>query len=117
MSRAGITTVFENDGVCLSLGGTVLDGKVENGKRAPCTSIEVAITTDKILTKIYQLIKSITREAHSLAHLIKTQVGNRPSEFKLEVISIGKTVVLRDKNTAVEFFHDGNKLGVTFRDR
>jgi hypothetical protein len=111
MAKAGFTTLFEVDGAFFSR-GTVMDGKVSNGKRAACTSTEVIQGVNRALNMIADVVQFVAREAEMLSNSAEARTGVRPQEFKLEVVAVGPIVVLREQTTNLGFFHDGKKCGL-----
>ena len=110
--KAGFTTAFEVDGKFFIRDGQVLDGKVNDGKRASCTSMVVVAETNRILNGISRLVEFVEREASTLSELAESRIGTRPTEFKLMVVRAGDVVVVREQNAAIEFFHDGKNCGL-----
>ncbi len=70
-------------------------------QRSACTSTQVASATDRILNMIVDLVNGVAHEADMLAEYAEKVMGTRPSEFKLEVVSTGRVVVLRELNTGL----------------
>lgn len=109
-AKAGFTTVFQVDGFFFAR-GTVRDGKVVNGFRTSCTSTEVVIAADRILNLVAEVARYVARESETLAGTAESNLGVRPSEFRLEVVQAGPVVVLRDQRTGMEFFGNGRYCG------
>jgi hypothetical protein len=112
LQKAGFVTLFELDGKVFMRGGNVLDGKVNNGKRATCTSTQVVRVARRILNGIVSLVEYIEREAIALAELMESRIGRKPTELKLVVVQVGNVTVLRDENTAIKFVRNGSTFGL-----
>ena len=65
---------FEIDGAFFA-GGTVLDGKVTDGKRAACTSTEVIGATNRALNLITEVVHFVARETEMLAQAAESRTG------------------------------------------
>jgi hypothetical protein len=106
LAKAGFTTMFEIDGAVFA-GGTVMDGKVNDGKRAACTSTDVVASANRALSMIGDVVEFVAREADALAGAAESRRGTKPTAFSLEVVSLGPGVVVREVASGLEFFHDG----------
>lgn len=123
MAKKGFTVPFEVDGVVFAA-GNVLDGKVRklkgpNGEdagyeRSACTSADVIATTHHMLNAVVGLVKSLAGDAEALADQVEKRTGERPLDFRLEVVALGNLVILRDKATRVEFASDGRSSAYQF---
>ena len=107
LAKSGFSTVYELDGICYLTGGTVLDGLHRNGRRAPCTSVEVVDRTNRSLNMVVSLVEHVQENAEALIEAAFPSHQERPSRLALEVVEVGSMVRLIDRCTGLEFAHNG----------
>ncbi|HKO51983.1 MAG TPA: hypothetical protein VJV79_29945 [Polyangiaceae bacterium] len=112
LAKAGFSTVYELDGRFFLTGGTVMDGRVTNGKRAACTSEAAIGAANLVLTMIVQLVEHVTAYADELSTVAELRGGAKPQTFDLEVVQVGPSVVVRDLPSGLLFFNNGRRLGL-----
>ncbi|MEI9937282.1 MAG: hypothetical protein WDO69_08645 [Pseudomonadota bacterium] len=112
LAKAGFATVYELDGRFLLTGGTVIDGRVSNGKRAACTSGAVIDAANRVLNMVARLVKHVSSKVDELADVAESRTGVRTFAFELEVVQAGRCVHLREINTGLTFVHTGHRLGL-----
>jgi hypothetical protein len=107
LAKGSFATCFELDGTVLLTGGTVMDGKFIDGRRAPSTSVQVIRMTDYVLNSIVWLTEHITSHSSEFAERIEALTGHQPTELDLEVVGFGSTTILKERLTNFEFVSDG----------
>jgi hypothetical protein len=114
-AKAGFVPLYEVDGVCF-VRPTVVDGIVSNDTRSPCTSAEVVDARNRIFSMAVELARFVTQEAIAVACAAEALAGASLTALDLELVSAGKVVVLRERNSGLEITHDGHRIALPARD-
>ena len=111
LAKGGFGTAFKLDGVSFMTGSTVMDGRVEDGKRDACTSIWVVDAANRIVGLVRKAVDLLQKEAEHLAENVAVFAGSRPTSFTPVVVyaSTGE-VELLDEATGVTFGSDGRSF-------
>lgn len=111
IAKAGFVTGYELGGHFFLTGGTVLDGRVGNGRRGACTSIRVVVAANRALNRVVEFVDHLRQHSEALAEVVARATGVRPAKFELEVVKFGNAVLLRDRSSGVEFALEGVRCG------